>query len=389
MFDLNEILDDVQAKYYKSSNLIRPSISWSKDYWTDYIGIYNYYNNHIEISRILNSSEITYEMLSSVAYRESLHQDFPECNQKFNQKAELFPNYNEIGILLDYYAANYHATLQYTSNYNNFTAGKKIVVYILLPKLENYFKAFYSYDGIILVEFDVKVCFDVNTYSKDVFYVFLVQDNDKYYIAAWCKKGNLLSQVKKVNNKLCGDYDNFSYQFTSEFNDVYILPLTNCDYSFPINTMPADLKCYGCCSISAKDQFVKMDLGYINSYCEGYFNMGFDPKLIDVIPQFIDLSLKQLQNIKESGYRSVWNANAVFLKEPNYENLYAKAESKKDSWLLSLALTDYLDANKLCPDNIQCVEEIVKLCAILRRKDIGRIIIDKYGTDFLLNDKLL
>lgn len=76
MHDLDKILDEVRTKYYASKTLPRTNISWSDEHWTAFYGKYTLYNNHIAVSRALNSNKISYEALASVVYHESLHQDF-------------------------------------------------------------------------------------------------------------------------------------------------------------------------------------------------------------------------------------------------------------------------------------------------------------------------
>ena len=95
MYDLDSILDEVRSKYYVSKVLPRPTISWSDEYWTGIYGRYTLFDNHITISRLLNNEKVSYEALSSVVYHESLHQDFPEHDRKFNLRANKFPRYKD------------------------------------------------------------------------------------------------------------------------------------------------------------------------------------------------------------------------------------------------------------------------------------------------------
>lgn len=130
MFDLNAILDEMRSLYYCSCYTNRPSISWSSDYWTDCFGCYDMFDNHITISRILDDKSVTKEMISSVIYHESLHQDYPEHNRWFSEKAKLFPNYDDLFTQLQNYAERVHSEIQYSAGYNQFTNGKKSVIYI-------------------------------------------------------------------------------------------------------------------------------------------------------------------------------------------------------------------------------------------------------------------
>ena len=51
-------------------------------------------------------------MLSSVVYHESLHQDFQEHNSAFDNKAKLFPKYNELNKKLEDFSAKVHSEIE-------------------------------------------------------------------------------------------------------------------------------------------------------------------------------------------------------------------------------------------------------------------------------------
>lgn len=56
--DLDKLLDYVRSNYYCDPYLKRPSIRWTKDLVTGYCGVFNLYDNSIEISSILNDPSV-------------------------------------------------------------------------------------------------------------------------------------------------------------------------------------------------------------------------------------------------------------------------------------------------------------------------------------------
>ena len=363
--DLDYLLDMVRAKYYNSPNLRRPTISWTNDYPTDYYGCYTYYNNHIVISRVLNDKRVTTEMISMVIYHESLHQDFAEHNDDFNKKISLFPNYEKLDKKLRDFIDNVHEELQYPSNFNSFTRGKKRIIYISLPYADNYPNAFLCRDEKILVDFEADINFVLSDFQEDDMVVFLVENGNHYHIVGWCTNGLLLPKPKFENLSCYGDYD-FAYQYVSDYKNTYVIPPSCCDYIIDKSFLPKEFVESNCGCFTMNDEDIQPDIQYINSYCEGYLRIGFDP---DSMSAFENISLRTLKNIQETSYRNVCVANKIYQMEPTIENLINRAKIKKQCWLLTSSLEDYLKANQQDNTNIFCVCEIIKLFVVLHRTD--------------------
>lgn len=363
--DLDYLLDMVRAKYYNSPNLRRPTISWTNDYPTDYYGCYTYYNNHIVISRVLNDKRVTTKMISMVIYHESLHQDFAEHNDDFNKKISLFPNYEKLDKKLRDFIDNVHEELQYPSNFNSFTRGKKRIIYISLPYADNYPNAFLCRDEKILVDFEADINFVLSDFQEDDMVVFLVENGNHYHIVGWCTNGLLLPKPKFENLSCYGDYD-FAYQYVSDYKNTYVIPPSCCGYIIDKSFLPKEFVESNCGCFTMNDEDIQPDIQYINSYCEGYLRIGFDP---DSMSAFENISLRTLKNIQETSYRNVCVANKIYQMEPTIENLINRAKIKKQCWLLTSSLEDYLRANQQDNTNIFCVCEIIKLFVVLHRTD--------------------
>lgn len=387
MFNLDKILDEVREKYYSSNTLNRPTISWSEDYITDYFGMYNFYDNHIVVSRILNDKRVSKEMISSVIYHESLHQDFKDHDSKFDKRALLFPDYVELQEQLNKFAENIRTELEYKIGYNQFTKGKERVIYINLPRYEDYPQAFVIRDGKMLIDFNADVTFIPETTDKDL-YVFLVKVNDNYNIVGWCSKGILARERITVKHSKYGDID-YSYQLISDFDNTYLIPLTCCDYAIPSEMLPNEFIEKNCYCFEKDNEDIQPDLDYIESYCEGYFKVGFDMKNINCIPDFKDISIEEMKKIKRKGYHNVWLTNAIYAKEQTYENLTNRAKARYDSWLLTPALEDFIEANKMNPNDISIVIEIIRIAILTEKFELARKYMSQYDESLSQKDRII
>lgn len=388
MYDLDEILDEVRTKYYCSKNLKRPSIVWSKDYWTDFFGVYSAFDNSITISRILDDESVSHDMIASVVYHENLHQDYPEHNRGFNAKANLFPNYSDYYERLKEYGAQVHSNIEYPSDYNCFTKGKKQIVYILLPLGERFSEALASRDGKILLDFDASISFSINCEKNDILYVFFAESNGQCWIVGWSTEANLLKKRQFDRFSLYGD-DDVSYHLICEFSNIYLLPSSTCTYAIDMSDMNQEFRRNHCCLYQADETEIAEDLAYIDSYCEGYISLGFDPKLINNKTDYSDIPLERIKKIHESVYGEVWKCNVIIEKEPCYENFILRAKSKRNAWLPSSAMEDYVHALSFNEDDGFCAGEIIKLCAITSRLSEGTEYIESYKHVLNKEDKAL
>ena len=387
MYNLDELLDEVRENYYKSSVLKRPTISWSEDYITDYFGEYTFYNNHICISRILNSPEVSREMLSSVVYHESLHQDFQEHNSTFDNKAKLFPKYNELNKKLEEFSAKVHSEIEYKNGYNSFTKNKKRVVYIVLDKNDDYPSAFNFRNKSIIVDFNAKVTFTTEG-NNDDFFLFLVKVNHNYHVVGWCINGFLYKNRQNIKHGKFDD-DDYCFQLESDYDSTYVIPLTCCDYVIEESFLPKEIFDNNCCVFDINDNDIQPDIDYIESYCEGYYKIGFDLRTIECKSEFENIPIRDLKSISKTGYSNVWLSNAIYDKEPTYDNLVNRAVAKYQSWLLDSALEDFIEANQMVADDVSTVYDIIKIAVLLSKFDIAKQYTDKYKSQLPTDNKVL
>lgn len=387
MHNLDKILDEVRCKFYCYNKMKRPTISWSDDYITDYFGEYNFYNNHITVSRVLDDSRVSENMLASVVYHESLHQQFAEHDEYFMGKARLFPNYDKLFDKLSAFVDTVHNELEVKLNYNNFTKNKKRLVYIKLPYGEDYMNAFFNRAGKILVDFDAIVNFDIHDDSSDLF-IFLVENVNQYHIVGWCTVGKLFKKILFVQHSIFGDCD-YSYQLVTDYDSIYIVPDTCCDWWIDKTDFPKEFIKSKCCCYDISDECIQPDIEYINSYREGYMKPFFDVKVINSIPEFNNVSAEELKTIEYEGFRNVLLQNVIYEKEPTFDNLVNRAVAKHNVWLLTAALDDFILANKMEPQDIPTVYDIIRIAVLCGKTDIAREFIVKYKTELPTDDEVL
>lgn len=375
MHDLDKILDEVRTKYYASKTLPRPNILWSDEHWTAINGKYTLYNNQITVSRALNSNQISHEALASVVYHESLHQDFADHDRKFMVRANKFPNYKAYSKELDEYLGDYSFNLKYDKTIADYLKGKNEVVYVIVPYLEGYLNAFTFYDGNIYIDTEAQV---VNI-SKDNLTIFLVDNKEKYHIVAWAENAEFFKNQQRIFHYNFGGLD-FSYRISALRDNVKILFDTTCNYAIEKSAFPDSLGANKFCVYNIGAGAIQEDLKYVNSYCEGFYDLGMAPFAIELAAPYQRLSYKELYTVavNEIGLRGVWAANALCKMDLNYDTLFNRADALRYSGLIKLAYEEMKKAYHLANKNPNCVAELIKLCAMVSDFSLGNQLIKEF-----------
>ena len=373
MYSLDEILDEVREKYYKSKYLKRPTISWTKDFVTSYFGVYNFHDNHIFISRIFNTDKVSRKMVEAIVYHESLHQDYQKHNKAFENKMSRVPDYLKIEKKLNDFAAKTHNELNYEKRCNNFTEGKERIIYIVLSSTQ-YVDAFIFRNGSFVVDFEAEVNFNPN---ENDLYIFLVEYDKNYYIVGWCTSGILFKQKQIKNHRKFGDY-NYKYQFKGKRENTFIIPELSCSYSIAEDLLPKELIKNKCFEFDSRDDDIQPDIEYIECYCEGFEEKGYDIKAIDMFPTFENIPVDQVKKLNKTGYQKINLLNAVYHKEPTIENLKKRAVEKYKCWLLDSSLEDFIKADNLAPNDIDTAFDIIKISVLSENYNLAQKYMNKY-----------
>ena len=380
MFNLNAILDEVRTKYYHSSNVKRPQISWSDEPWLAFYGRYDHYINQITVSSVLNDPRVTPGMIASVVYHENLHQDFADHDdQRFNAKLKLFPEYDQQIKALETFFEERHNEKEYSTKYSDFLKGKSKILYVVLPYFEDYKQAFTYYDEKIYVDFNVDIPDNVCGNIEETLVIFLVMNKKQYHIVAWCTRGEIVSTPHKIETGRYGGID-FAYQLITDYNGCWIVHPACCNYVIESKYMPPDFAKRKFYIPDKIDSDILSDVEFMDTYSDGYWKIGLDPLMIDCIPDYEDLTAGQLKKLikYETGFRAIWLANAICSKEDSFESVFNKADAKSCNLLLTAAARDMERAHSMKPSDLVCVSEMVKLYVILGRDEEARTLYDQY-----------
>lgn len=385
MYDLDKILDEVRTKYYASKILPRPNILWSDEHWTAINGKYDLYNNQITVSRAFNSNDISYEALASVVYHESLHQDFADHDRKFMLRANRFPNYKTYAKELDEYLSDYSLNLKYDKIIADYSKGKNEVAFVIIPYLEDFQNAFTFYDGNIYIDTEAQV----SNVSKSNLTIFLVDNGKKYHIVAWAENVEFFKEQKQILHGDFGGLD-FSYRISALRDNVKILFDTTCTYAIWKNAFPASLETDKFCVYNIGADLIQEDIKYINSYCEGFYELGMAPFAIGIAAPYEQLPYKELYEIavNEAGFRGIWAANALCKIDLNYDTLFNRADALRDSGLITLAYNEMKKAYSLANKNPNCTAELIKLCAMVSDFSLGNQLIKELSGSIAVDEYL-
>ena len=100
---LENLLSDIISTYGKNPGYHIPTISWSKENMLSRYGEFQYWNNHIIVSNLLNTELVSVEAIKSVIFHEYTHQLYRNHGGEFNARMELFPNYDRCNRELEDY----------------------------------------------------------------------------------------------------------------------------------------------------------------------------------------------------------------------------------------------------------------------------------------------
>lgn len=366
MVNLDEILDDVRAKYHRSVNLRRPTIAWSSEPWLAFYGKYDHDMNHITISSALNDGRVTRDMVALVVYHESLHQDFADHDRRFNAKLKLFPDYDTQDKVLKAFCDKRQAEMEYRTKYNNFLLGKSRVIYIALPYRENYPEAFVFWDEKICVDFKADIPTEACRDLGESLAIFLVENQKAYHIVAWCTRGEILTHARNVETSRFGGLD-FSYQMITDYDNCWVVPLSCCLYTIDKASMPMDFTKTNVHISGGINEGVLKDVEFMDTYSDGFEKIGFDSATMNCLPGYEALSISQLHKLirSETGFRGVWLANAICEKEDSFDAAFNRADAQRFNRLLTAAAREMERAHRLKPSDLTCVAEMLKLYAVL------------------------
>lgn len=128
---------------------------------------------------------------------------------------------------------------------------------------------------------------------------------------------------------------------------------------------------------------------YINSYNEGFYELGIASFAI-WLPAPYQQSYSELYPIaiKQIGFRGLWAANALCKLDINYESLFNRADTLRHSGLISLAYEEMKKAHQMDRSNLNCIAELIKLCAMKSDYTLGRDLLQRLPSSYEQDEKL-
>ena len=229
----------------------------------------------------------------------------------------------------------------------------------------------------------------VSNVSKSNLTIFLVDNGKKYHIVAWAENVEFFKEQKQILHGDFGGLD-FSYRISALRDNVKILFDTTCTYAIWKNAFPASLETDKFCVYNIGADLIQEDIKYINSYCEGFYELGMAPFAIGIAAPYEQLPYKELYAIavNEAGFRGIWAANALCKIDLNYDTLFNRADAQRDSGLITLAYNEMKKAYSLANKNPNCTAELIKLCAMVSDFSLGNQLIKELSGSIAVDEYL-
>jgi hypothetical protein len=364
-YNLKVLLDEVIKEYGYNKGYIKPNIRWSNFNRLYSFGEYRYWDNTIEISHSLNDKKINVETLKSVIYHEYLHQEYQEHNRDFNMREDLFPNVRKHKEVLEKFFDDIEdlppREVKLTLDY------KEDLVFCILNgvKIEEYLLALYACNGNYYINLgkNVKPPFKDSITSYDV--IWLVEGEDLYYLAGISKDVKFLDTKKTVSlNPFYSD--KFSYQATASIENTSLFMDIGC--TIPHNLLPEEKDSGIFLLKDIKDFSAKDVINYINSYDFDLHEVGFAnnalystaPLIEDDYEKLIKLAYKEKNTM-----RTIWIANKAKLEKECFDTKFCLADSLLKGLQFDASLNEYLDLQKISPENKEINCRIKNLKRIL------------------------
>jgi hypothetical protein len=301
------------------------------------------------------------------------------------QRANRFPNYKTYAKELNKYLGDYSFNLKYDKIMTDYSKGKTEVVYVIVPYLEDFKNAFTFYDGNIYIDTEARI----SNVSKSNLTIFLVDNGEKYHIIAWAENAEFFKDQRQILHGDFGGID-FSYRILALRDNVKILFNTTCTYAIEKNAFPVSLEADKYSVYDIRSDVIQEDLKYVNSYCEGFDELGIAPFAIGIAAPYKQLAYKELYAIavNEVGLRRIWAANALCKMDLNYDTLFNRANALRDSGLITLAYNEMKKAYSLASRKPNCAAELIKLCAMVSDFSLGNQLIKELSGSIAADEYL-
>ena len=398
--DLEKLLDQAMDIIKTSKDYQRPTISWTKEYATTHFAEYQYGINHIFVSRVLDTEEISKNELLSIVCHEVQHQEFvsEEENEEALSKIIDYPVYKKhVKAVEDFVDKN--GDVEWISGRHLLGFDGDLLVCII--PFERQETAYENYGNYIHI-CPRKIAVDVIGKTMGVFplVVFLTEYKGDFWFLGWCQNACVYSVPQKIRHKKFGTYD-VTYQIKCRHEDFYRLPPIGCWIAVDdatkdiaeINEMILTLKRSGAAVLEGKNVFTEYCLKVIDEYPNDFAPIGMSiDQLYNLSPWLesdpIKLIKKSKDLLEKSSFRSVWLANKAVSISEKYETLLNQAQVLQYASFNGEALIAFKKALALRPDDFEAKLGYLQTLIMLDRNDEALIIAHSMKGNNAKMDKL-
>lgn len=341
--NLQKILNGIIEKYGKNEGYEIPTISWSEENQLDRFGEYQYWKNHIVVSRLFDTDKISKMAVESIIFHEYTHQLYSEHNDDFNARMKLFEGYEEANRELQDYLNSLENMAPAKALGTKLDKVKTMLVKVYMNKDDNdsYWKNIYYCDHYMLV-YAAKNLPD-NYEGRYDQVIFTVDFDKATYIVGWAK--NVLIHSKKYVCDLTKyGYEKLDYHIKYKRDEGDLLLPGSCLSLGYTKDMPLSYTSAGICELSElgkEDE--KTIINIINCFDSDFHELGLHDDAIDSVPgieikdvsKIIDMSKQEI-----SSMRKIWIMNKAVELEQSYRTYMERALANENGSLLDCAMVD-------------------------------------------------
>lgn len=360
--DLNKMLYEIIENYGKNDGYAIPTISWSKDNMLSRYGEYQFWNNHIIVSNMLNTDKISAGAIKSVIFHEYTHQLYRNHNAKFNARMKHFPEYKKHMKELEDYFNNIKEVPDAQKTDIVLDASEELVIckFPYNPEnMDSYWQHLLYYNhyltGFLADDIPEEYC---RKPIKQILWV--VEFFNMMYVVGWARNVQLFPAVQKGNVRGSG-VGTIEYQFKYEQCDgKVILPCNVFECLFEGESPDALVK-HGICNASELDSNIVNEIvDMVNSYNGDYIDIGILDSTLEAVPgiETDDVSelIKAADEVDGRDRRFLIMNKAVEI-EKSYRTYLHRGLAFLDCWVFDRAVLDFSRALQYEKDTTENIEK--------------------------------
>ena len=350
--DLNRILNDIIHTYGKNEGYRIPDIAWSDENMVGRYGEYQYWDNKILVSRLLNTDKVSEKAVASVIYHEYKHQLSAEHTKAFEKTMRLFKGYDKANQELMGYIqelSDYPPAKTQDTKLDNIST---LVLRMRYDKNDedSYWKMLESFDHRITGSCDLDLPDEYEGRFDQV--IFTVDVNGYSFITGWARNVILHAKPRHIDMSKY-EYGEMDYHFKYKRCDGQVLIPCGVVAMSTLDSMPKQYIQNGVCmleELGRKD--AKKIIETINLYDLDVHELGFDDNTIncEAALETTDVNaLVELAHKADSPFRSLWILNKAVRLQPGYVTLLERAMAQEACGLLDNAVVDVALAMSYLP----------------------------------------